>query len=295
MIYNCILSLVLLANIFNPLKEAVKNYKPANNIIYLESSMTIRFPDSTFVKLPFNKEENVKYFKFNFGKLITVVDTIGKDSLINRFFFITDVITRKTNTIRQFIDKKNNKYFVEQRSFGLDTVYLKQPSLNSSLTEVITKFILENKAESFDYFFGDLVYVNRFGTITYYNSHELFIKKLLNNNPKEKKKISKVNFSCFGNKIIYISKQMFEKNDIETIINVYDIKNQIVSTKLKMQSGIEGKLSPDGKTLMVVVYPELIEKYRNKMHPIYDKIVLFDLVENKTKNTIYEYNACWCN
>ena len=90
------------------------NSNPAENYIVLESNMNVKFPDSSDLKLPFDHDGDVKFFKVIGNSLVTVIDIFDKDSVITRSFVFTDIKTKK-NTISSGLVRRLSKYPAPRR------------------------------------------------------------------------------------------------------------------------------------------------------------------------------------
>jgi hypothetical protein len=273
-----------------------ENLKPAENYIVLESTMNIKFPDSSQIKLPFSPEGIVRYFKITGNNLLAVIDTLAKDSLITRSYIFIDLKTKKLNISTQKILKQGTNYFISLKANIEEKIYLRKKYSSLSLTEMITKFILEKKVTSFDYYYGNIVYSTLNGSIIYYNLFERTIRKLLNNNAKNEKKTGMANFSPHGDKIIYISHDSLKTDNPQSIICIYNIRTKNVFSKIRIPYASQAKLSADSNKLIVLVAPENKIQTRNKTIirlPLYNKIIIYDIDKKKTEKDIYEINACW--
>jgi hypothetical protein len=241
-------------------------------------------------------DDKIRFFKIIGNNLITVADATDKDSSIIRSFVFTDIKTKKLEISTFRIFKAGTNYFISIKNKSEQNIYLRKKYSSLTFTEMLTKFILERQITSFDYYFGNIVYSTSKGSIVYYNFFERTIRKLLNNNSKNEKSNSMVNFSFSGDKIIYISIDSLKSENPQSIICLYDIKKKNVYSKIRIPFATQAKLSKDENCLIVLVSPENKVQMKNKTIirlPLYNKIIIYNIAKKKTEEDIYEIDACW--
>lgn len=273
-----------------------ENKDNTDNYIVLESSMTIKFPDSSRVNMPFDHDDGIRFFKVIGGNLVLVVDAIGKDSLITRSFAFVDLKSKSSTISTVKLLKPGTNYFISLKDKTEEKIFLRKKYSSLTFPEMLTKFILEKQITSFDYYYGNIVYSTLKGSIVYYNSFERTLRKLLNNNSKNEKQNGMTSFSPSGDKIIYISYDSIKSGKPQSIICIYDIKKKNVFSKIKIPFASQAKLSKNEKKLIVLVTPENKAMTRNKVTirlPMYNKIIIYDIEKKKTLKDIYETDACW--
>lgn len=272
--------------------------KAINNegYILLKSDMNIKFTDSSNLKLPIGINDNIRFFKIIGNNLVIVADANEKDSSITRSFIFVNIKSKKTDISVVKIPKAGSNYFLSVRKNSELKIFLRKKYSSLTFPEMLTKFILERQITSFDYYFGNIVYSTAKGSIVYYNFFERTIRKLLNNNSKNQKSNSMVNFSLSGDKIIYISNDSLKSESPQNIICLYDIKKKNVYAKIRIPFASQAKLSKNEDKLIVLVSPENKVKVKNKAIislPVYNKIIIYNISKKKTDQDIYEIDACW--